>query len=236
MTNSYVSIDLETTGLNPKLDKIIEVGAVKVSEGIVKETFSTFINPGRRLTEKVRDLTGIRDEMLTEAPTMEEVLPGLCDFLEDLPLLGHRVLFDFSFLKKAAVDRRMPFEKEGMDTLRIARCCLPEAEHKTLEYLCRHYKIRHTVHRALSDALATHELYQVLAGEFWLKQAELFCPKRLNYQVKRDTPITKSQKERLYRLLAQHKIEIDVNVESMTRSQADRTIDGILSGRIYDTR
>ena len=79
MTNSYISIDLETTGLNPKLDKIIEIGGVKVLDGKVTDTFSTFVNPGMKLKERVVELTGIRDEMLTDAPTMDEVLPGLME-------------------------------------------------------------------------------------------------------------------------------------------------------------
>lgn len=230
MTNSYISIDLETTGLNPKLDKVIEIGAVKVLDGKVRDTFSTFVSPGRKLTQRVVELTGIRDEMLLDAPTMDEVLPGLMEFLEELPLLGHRILFDYSFLKKAAVDRKLSFEKSGIDTLRIARCYLPQVEHRTLEYLCQYYRIEHTAHRALKDAMATHELYQILAGDYCDGTNDLFCPRKLIFQVKRDTPITKSQQERLYRLLAQHKIVIDVNVESMTRSEADRIIDRILAG------
>lgn len=235
MTNSYISIDLETTGLNPKLDKIIEIGGVKVLDGKVTDTFSTFISPGMKLKEQVVELTGIRDEMLTDAPPLDEVMPKLRAFLEELPLLGHQILFDYSFLKKAAVDRKLTFEKKGLDTLKIARRYLPGLEHRTLEFLCNHYGIGHTAHRALGDAMATHELYQILARDYCDRQDDLFYPKKLIFQVKRDTPITKAQKERLYRLLDQHKIVIDVNVESMTRSEADRTIDRII-GRKYVTR
>ena len=98
MINSYISIDLETTGLNPKEDRIIEIGAIKVIEGKVVDTFTTFVNPGRKLEERIVELTGIRDEDLADAPTIEEVFPKLEEFLEDLPLLGHSILFDFSFL------------------------------------------------------------------------------------------------------------------------------------------
>ena len=198
-------------------------------DGKVTDTFSTFVNPGMKLKERVVELTGIRDEMLTDAPTMDEVLPGLMAFLDEMPLLGHRILFDYSFLKKAAVDRKLTFEKNGLDTLKIARRYLPQLEHRTLEYLCNHYGIGHTAHRALKDAMATHELYQILAKDYCDRQNDLFCPQKLIFQVKRDTPITKAQKERLYRLLDQHKIVIDANVESMTRSEADRTIDRILA-------
>ncbi|MBQ8246525.1 MAG: 3'-5' exoribonuclease [Lachnospiraceae bacterium] len=231
MTNSYVSIDLETTGLNPKTDKIIEIGAVKVKDGLMQETFSTLIHPGRKLEERVMELTGIDDTMLVDAPELSEVLPGLFEFLEDLPLLGHRVLFDFSFLKKAAVNQKLSFDKEGIDTLRIARRHLTGLEHKTLESLCAHYQIPHNAHRAMGDALATHQLYQILARDYYNEEG-LFRPVKLVYQVKRDTPITKAQKERLYRLLEQHGMQLDVDVDSLSRSEADRTIDRIRSQTI----
>lgn len=228
MVNSYISIDLETTGLNPKIDKIMEIGAVKVIDGVVREEFTTFVNPGRRLEERVIELTGIDDSMLEGAPAVDEVLPRLLPFLEELPLLGHRILFDYSFLKKAAVNQKLAFEKGGIDTLKIARRYLPALEHRTLEYLCEYYQIPHNAHRALGDALATHQLYQILAGDYYKEEEGIFKPQKLIYQVKRETPITKVQKERLYRLAEQHKIVLEVDVDSLTRSEADRMIDRIL--------
>lgn len=228
MVNSYISIDLETTGLNPKIDKIMEIGAVKVIDGVVTEEFTTFVNPGRRLEERVIELTGIDDSMLEGAPAVDEVLPRLLTFLEELPLLGHRILFDYSFLKKAAVNQKFIFEKNGIDTLKIARRYLPALEHRTLEYLCEYYQIPHNAHRALGDALATHQLYQILAGDYYKEEEGIFKPQKLIYQVKRETPITKAQKERLYRLAEQHKIVLEVDVDSLTRSEADRMIDRIL--------
>ena len=113
MITSYVSIDLETTGLNPKTDKIIEIGAVKVIDGKAVDTFRTYVNPGRVLEERIVELTGICQEQVDEAPPIGDVLPALAEFLEDLPLLGHRILFDYSFLKKAAANQKLPFEKKG---------------------------------------------------------------------------------------------------------------------------
>lgn len=229
MTDCYISIDLETTGLHPKQDKIIEIGAVKVIRGREQATFSTFVNPGRKLEERIIQLTGIQDEMIVNAPCLEEVLPDLFAFLEDLPLLGHKILFDYSFLKKAAVDRKLSFEKEGIDTLKIARKYLPELEHKSLEYLCRHYGMEYQAHRALEDTRATHALYGRLLQEHYREEDVLFSPQKLHFQVKRDTPATKAQKERLYRLLGQHKIEEDFDMDQLSRSEADRRIDKILA-------
>ena len=167
MIKSYVSIDLETTGLNPKTDKIIEIGAVKVIDGQVAETYHTYINPGRKLEERITELTGILQEQVDSAPVISEVFSELEAFLGDLPLLGHRILFDYSFLKKAAVDLKKNFEKQGIDTLRIARCFLPQLEHRTLPYLCEYYKIEHEAHRALADAEATGRLYEILCREYF---------------------------------------------------------------------
>lgn len=225
MFNTYVCIDLETTGLNPKLDRIIEIGAVKVIDGEITDTFETFVNPGHKLEQRIVELTGIRDEQLAGAPYIDEALPKLLTFLGDLPLLGHSVLFDYSFLKKAAVDRKLSFEKQGVDTLKIARRFLPELEHRSLDYLCEYYRIPHHAHRALADAEATVKLYEKLVDAFCGVEETLFLPKPLIFKVKRDTPATKAQKERLYRLLAQHNITLDVDIEKLTRSEASRLTD-----------
>lgn len=229
MVHTYISIDLETTGLNPKEDRIIEIGAIKVIDGKVVDTFSTFVNPGRKLEERIVELTGIRDEDLADAPSIEEVFPKLEEFLEDLPLLGHSILFDYSFLKKAAVNTNRVFEKNAIDTLKIARRYLTQLTHRNLEFLCEYYEIPLQAHRALQDAEATSALYYKLAEDFYSEEESLFCPAPLHFSVKKDTPATKPQKERLYRLLAQHKIEWDRDVESLTRSEASRFTDKILA-------
>lgn len=227
MMDSYVSIDLETTGLNPRTDKIIEIGGVKVLNGKVSATFSALVNPGRKLERQITELTGLRDEDLTEAPFIGEVLPELFAFLEELPLLGHSVLFDFSFLKKAAADEKLVFEKQAVDTLQIARKYLRTLESRRLDALCEYYGIPHHAHRALGDAEATDALYRRLKKEFFSETEGLFCPTALVYKVKRDPPASKAQKERLYRLMQQHKIIPDVEIERLSRSEASRLADRI---------
>lgn len=229
MTDTYVCIDLETTGLNPKRDKIIEIGAVKIVRGQETERYSTYVNPGRKLEEQIVSLTGIRDEDLSDAPYIEEVLPGTLEFLEELPLLGHSILFDYSFLKKAAVDKKLTFAKQGIDTLEIARKYLASLEHRSLDYLCGYYQIPHRAHRALEDAEATCALYSKLTEQFYDEEDGLFHPKELVFSVKRDTPATKAQKERLYRLVDKHKIVLGAEIERLTRSEASRFTDRILA-------
>ena len=232
MMMSYICIDLETTGLNPKTDKIIEVGAVKIIDGQQAGIFSTFVNPGRKLEQRITELTGIEDKDLEKAPYIEEILPKLLEFMEELPLLGHSILFDFSFLKRAAAYYKLTFEKEAVDTLKIARKYLAELEHRSLDYLCQHYQIPHHAHRAMDDAQATDILYRKLTELFDNGNEDLFKPQKLVYKVKKDTPPTKSQKIKLYHLLEQHKITLDADIERLTRSEVSRYTDKILSGAI----
>ena len=234
MTDSYVCIDLETTGLDPKRDKIIEIGAVKVEQSTIVEEWETFVNPDRKLEERIVELTGICDGQLADAPQMEEVLPKLLSFIGDNILLGHSVLFDYSFVKKAAVNERFTFERNGIDTLKIARKYLPELESRSLGYLCQYYGISHCAHRALEDARATVSLYQKLTECFFKKEEEegdksLFRPKPLRYQAKRDTPITIPQREQLYKLVDRHKLIVDYEIDKLTRSEASRKIDQLLA-------
>lgn len=233
MTDSYICIDLETTGLHPKTDKITEIGALKVIQGQAVDTFSTFVNPGRKLEQRIVELTGIQDSDLEEAPYIEEILPRLLEFMGELPLLGHGILFDFSFLKKAFVDRKIAFEKNGIDTLKISRKFLGELEHKNLGFLCQYYGIPHIPHRALEDAKATHLLYWKLVENFYQTEEALFEPKPLLFRVKKDSPATKAQKEQLYRLSAQHKIDISTDIERLSKSEASRLVDQIKSGRFF---
>lgn len=227
--DAYICIDLETTGLNPKRDKIIEIGAVKVENGEITDRFSTFVQPGRKLEERIVELTGIRDEDLQGAPVIEEILPKLLDFMGDLPLLGHSILFDYSFVKRACVNQKIAFEKTAIDTLKISRKYLAELEHRSLDYLCEYYQIPHKAHRALADAEATVALYDILLEKFYDEKEPLFTPHLLQFHVKRDTPALPAQKERLYRLINQHNIVPDMDIEMMSRSDASRFIDKILA-------
>lgn len=238
MTDSYVCVDLETTGLDPKRDKIIEIGAVRVREGEVIDRFSEFVNPARKLEERIIKLTGIQDAWLENARGIEQVLPEFMDFAGEEPLLGHSVRFDFAFLKKAAVNLDIPYERWGMDTLKIARKYLPELESRSLPYLCTYFQIPHTAHRAYEDAKATSRLFGKLGELFYEKETRenkltpgknLFLPSPLIYQVKKDKPITIPQKEQLYKLMDRHKLVVEYSIEKLTRSEASREIARILA-------
>lgn len=231
MIQDYVCLDLETTGLDPKTDKIIEIGAVRVKDGEIADTFQSFVNPGRMLTDKVINLTGIYDTDLKEAPAIEEILPKFLEFAKDECFLGHSILFDYSFIKKAVVNLygNTMYEKEGIDTLKIARKYLCGLESRKLSYLCEYYQIEQKAHRALEDAVATHKLYQRLIKEFYEETEKEFIPHKLIYQVKREGPITKVQKERLSKLIALHHIDYLYDLDRLTRNEASRITDQILA-------
>jgi DNA polymerase-3 subunit alpha (Gram-positive type) len=229
MIDSYVAVDLETTGLNPKYARILEIGAVKVRNGEVVATYDKMINAKTFLSEQIIELTGITEEMMEQGEDIETAIVELIDFCESDILLGHNIPFDYSFLKKAAVNNKLTFERNALDTLKLARIFLPELEKRSLEYLCNHYKIEHVnKHRAYCDALATHELYWVLAKQFLEGNERYFEPFSLTYQVKKENPITPRQKIYLNDLVKYHKINLNIQVESLTKNEASRLIDGIL--------
>ncbi len=231
MINTYIVIDLETTGLSAKLDKIIEIGAVKFVDGKETEIFSSYVNPGVKLPERIIELTGITEEDVKDAPDIKDLLEELDDFLGEEILIGHNLMFDFSFLKRAFVYRKRKFEKKGIDTLKAARMCLPQLEHKALGDLCEYYGISLKAHRAVEDARAAGLVYQRLLQEFGGKEELMKCftPQPLVYQVKKDSPATKPQKELLRKLLMQYHIMPEYDVEKLSKSEASRHIDSILT-------
>lgn len=235
MIKDYVCVDIETTGMNSKWNRIIEIGAVKVRNGDIVEVFSELIDPGIMLPTYITELTGITDEMLKGQKTIEEVLPKFIDFAGDDILLGHNLMFDYGFLKQNAISLELEFEKNGMDTLKIARKTLPHLESRGLEYLCNYYGIQDdNHHRALNDATVTAKLYQILMEQFGEEYANLFEPYKLTYTVKKLQPITEKQKKYLEALIRFHQIEIDFEIDSLTKNEASRKIDKIIStkGRI----
>lgn len=238
MVDTFIAVDIETTGLNPKMDKVIEIGAVKVVEGRVIETFDTFVNPECRLSTFITELTGITDQMLKGAPDEGEAFRKFLEFAKDEVLLGHHLIFDYSFLKCIAVRQKVEFERKGIDTLKIAKACLPQIEKHSLEYLCLYYQIVNAhAHRAWADAMATIELYRRLAEQFCkgdLQRERLFEAGQLVYQVKKESPITAAQMRYLTALVQYHHIRLEEDIKLMSKQAASRKIDQILSayGRI----
>lgn len=230
MLDSYVALDLEMTGLNVRRDRILEIGAVRVVSHKTTALFQCFVNPHRKLTKQVEALTGISSKMLEGAKEDKEALLKLIEFCGELPLLGHNIIFDYGFLKQCAVNYDINYQKQAVDTLKIARKCLPQLESKRLEYLGRYYGLcSKQRHRALSDAGLTADLFEILQEEYAERYPELFVPRPLQYKAKKQGPLTPAQKRDLMDLISYHKISTDIEIESLTRSEASRMIDQILS-------
>ncbi len=229
MLKSYVAFDLETTGLSVEENCIIEFGALKVRDGAVAGRFMTFVKPEEEITDKITEITGINNEMVKDAPGIEEVIKAFVDFCEDDVLIGHNLSFDFSFAKKYAGRAGYPFEKQGIDTLKIARTVCTGIVSKSLGALCDYYGIiNDQAHRAYHDALATAKLYQTLAHYYEEQNSQLFLPEPLIYKEKKVQPATPRQKAYLKELIKYHKIEFNDDLESMNRSQMSKAIDKIL--------
>ena len=230
MIKNYVAFDLETTGLSPETDQIIEIGALKVIDGKVAERFMEFVKPDKPISSAITEITGITNEMVADARKTEDIIRDFVNFCEDHVLIGHNIMFDYKFMKKYASMYGCSFEKKGIDTLKIARKVHKDFESKSLGVLCEHYHINNqAAHRAYHDALATAKLYQCLAHYFEAQDEKLFAPMQLMYKEKKVQPITKKQIDFIELLCKYHHICMDKNVEEMTRSEASRYIDSIIS-------
>lgn len=230
MIKDYVSVDIETTGLDAKKNKILEIGAVKVRDFEVVDSFSSLINPGVVIDERIVDLTGITNQMVENIAYIEEILPEFIKFCGKDILLGHNFQFDYSFLKRNAVNNNLLFEYLTLDTLKIARKHLAHLESRRLEYLSNYYEIvDNNHHRAYNDAVVTHELYKKMCTQdFYDEEDSVFIPSEIVYKVKKEQPITQRQINYLNDLIKYHKIEFDADINRLTRNEASRQIDKIL--------
>ncbi|MDD4334220.1 MAG: helicase C-terminal domain-containing protein [Desulfotomaculaceae bacterium] len=160
MEINYVVCDLETTGLNPMADRIIEIGLVKVHQGEIVGKYHTMVNPGMTLPLKIKRLTGIDDGALADAPPITEVIGDVVDYIGNDAIVGHNILFDLDFLSAA---RGLPFDNPHYDTVELARLLVPDAVNYRLGSLCSKLDINTgDSHRALQDALATASLMIML--------------------------------------------------------------------------
>lgn len=154
----YVVVDVETTGVAPSRGhRVTEIAAVQVSGGRVAGEFSTLLNPERPIPARIRELTGITDEMVADAPTFGDVSDVVREELEERVFVAHNVPFDWRFLG-AEMRRSRSLSPEGprLCTLRLARRALPGLPRKGLGSVARHYDVEiEGRHRALGDALAT---------------------------------------------------------------------------------
>lgn len=229
MIDRYVALDIETTGLNPSIDRIIEIGMARIEDGVITQQYATLINPGISISERITELTGIQNEELEGMPRISDVIEHVVDFIGDYPILGHNVTFDYSFIKKAAVNANLTVNNAGIDTLKIARRLLPETPHKNLSYLCEYFHIDPgRSHRAYDDAVSASRLYDELR-KIKPDDPGFSEPIQLVYNVKKDVPVTIPQRRYLQALVEKHNIVLEIPIDEMTKSMASRQIDTIIA-------
>jgi len=151
-----VALDIESTGLDPEKDAILEIGAIRFEGKRIEAEWSTLINPGRRVPPFITQLTGITDNMVRSAPGIKEVLGTLADFAGGAPILGQRIGFDLAFLRRQGLFKN----NESIDTYDMAAVLLPRAERYNLAALGQQLNIPlPATHRALDDARVTQAAY-----------------------------------------------------------------------------
>ena len=159
----YVVFDLETTGLSPMTDAIIEISAVKVRKGTVTDQFSTLVNPNRHSPAAASQVNGITDKMVADAPPLKEVLEQFLAFIGDEVLVGHNIhSFDMKFLNRAMEELyQRDLGNDYIDTLYMARRCLKELSHHRLTDLAAYFHIStEGAHRALNDCVMNQKCFE----------------------------------------------------------------------------
>ncbi|MGN0411625.1 MAG: PolC-type DNA polymerase III, partial [Lachnospiraceae bacterium] len=160
LQDTFVVFDIETTGFSPVNNRIIEIGAVKVEQGSIVDRFSTFVNPQVPIPFRIEQLTNINDEMVVDAPTIEQVLPEFLEFCGDAVMVAHNAEFDMSFIVENAKRQQIQKEFTYVDTMGIARLLLPGQAKHTLDAVAKTLKISlENHHRAVDDAECTAEIF-----------------------------------------------------------------------------
>ncbi|MBR1930981.1 MAG: PHP domain-containing protein, partial [Lachnospiraceae bacterium] len=193
LQEDFVVFDIETTGFSPVNNRIIEIGAVKVSGGEIVERYSTFVNPNTPIPFEIEKLTGINDDMVIDAPEIHVILPEFLDFCEGCVLVAHNANFDMSFIMENARRLGYPQDFTYVDTVGIARMLLPNQAKHTLDAVAKTLGVSlENHHRAVDDAEATAHIFvkfiQMLAAQQIETLAELNAKGACNADVIKKLP------------------------------------------------
>lgn len=181
LDDTYIVFDLETTGLSPLSEKITEIGAVKVQNGKIIDRFSTFVNPKKPIPLKIQELTGINDEMVKDAPVIEEILPTFLDFCKGAVLVAHNAAFDTGFIRFFANQIGSQINHTVLDTVELSRFLFPELKRHKLNLIAKHLGIElENHHRAVEDAEATAHIFVRMIE--LLKEKEIYTLDELNFK------------------------------------------------------
>jgi len=168
---TIIFFDLETTGLNPDIDEIIEIGAIKVQDKKIIEKFQSLVRPDRNIPKFITDLTGINEKEVEKAPRAEDIKDKLEDFINNYPLIAHNASFDKTFLEKLLGKE---LENDVYDTLELSRLFFPEFYSHSLQNLVKKLEIKSKgPHRALTDTLMLYSVFQKIEKEKGLFPQEI---------------------------------------------------------------
>ena len=163
LDTTYCVLDLETTGFSPRLEKITEIGVMKYQDGKVIDKFSCFVNPEKSIPPRVVEVTGITDDMVRNAETIDKVFPKLLEFIKDSVLVAHNAEFDVGFLRHFAKELGYEFDFTYLDTLSLAYELFPEYKTYKLGRIAKNLGIKVDVaHRALDDVDTTVKVFKVM--------------------------------------------------------------------------
>lgn len=157
--DDYCVLDTETTGLSAYYDEIIEIGILRVRNGVVVDQYAQLIHPENPIDGFITALTGITNEMVIGMPIITEVKAAVQSFIGDNVIVGHNTSFDIRFLNAGFDDA---IQNEYMDTMQFARKIYPELDHHRLSDLAKHLGLSNNEHRAIADCITTQELYEVI--------------------------------------------------------------------------
>lgn len=189
--SDYVVFDLETTGIRPDTDEIIEISAIRVRDHKAVDEYSTLVNPGMHIPAAASRVNHITDDMVAEAPELAEALGDFLEFVGNDILVGHNIhSFDLNFICQGALRIfGAEVDNDYIDTLYMARQCLPELSHHKLSDVAAYFHISTKgAHRALADCAMNQKCYEEMGKIFRQKQKtqpEVLCPKCGSEMVKR---------------------------------------------------
>ena len=239
--NNYVVFDIETTGLSSRNDKITEIGAVKIRDGIIVDRFSQLINPEKEIPQVVVELTGISNSLVENEPTIEEVIPKFYEFSKDSVLVAHNAKFDISFIRREYKNNNLEFNHPILDTLVLARATMTHMKRFNLGTLCKNLGVSLVgAHRAVNDAEATAEVFIKLIEK--IKRNEEFNFDNLNKHIRNidskrlfETSLLLIVKDEvglknLYKLISKSHMEYFNFSPKVPRSLLNKYREGILIG------
>lgn len=168
--DDYVVFDLETTGLDPITNNIIEIGALKYHNNELVAEFSVLINPECVIPPIITEITGIDNELIKNELTIKEVMPKFITFIEDLPLVAHNSSFDLSFIEENVKKLGLtPLLNKNIDTLELSKIYIPKAYNHKLETLKKFFRLDYGSHRSIDDCKTTNYVYQYCKKQALIK-------------------------------------------------------------------